>query len=128
MLDFGLAKGIWGGRGNADLSQLVTATGVESVAGQIVGTPGYMSPEQARGGDVDKRTDIWAFGCLLYELLTGRRAFPGETLQDTIAAVLEREPNWQALPAKTPARVRDLLRQCLQKDPGRRLRNNHGRP
>ena len=82
-----------------------------------------MSPEQARGGDVDKRTDIWAFGCLLYELLTGKRAFPGETLQDTIAAVLEREPNWQALPAKTPAQVRELLRQCLQKDAGRRLHN-----
>ena len=76
-----------------------------------------MSPEQARGRDVDKRTDIWAFGCLLFELLTGKRAFPGETLQDTIASVLEGEPNWQALPAKTPAPVRELLRQCLQKDP-----------
>ena len=121
VLDFGLAKGIWGPEGNPDLSQLATATGVQSVAGQIVGTPGYMSPEQARGGNVDKRTDIWAFGCLLYELLTGKRAFPGETLQDTIAAVLEREPNWQALPAKTPTRVRELLRQCLQKDTDRRL-------
>ena len=116
VLDFGLAKAIWGPEGNQDLSQLATVTGVESVAGQIVGTPGYMSPEQARGRDVDKRTDIWAFGCLLYELLTGKRAFPGETLQDTIAAVLEREPDWQALPAKTPAKVRELLRQCLQKD------------
>jgi len=123
ILDFGLAKAIWGPEGSQDLSQLANATSVESVAGQIVGTPGYMSPEQARGRDVDKRTDIWAFGCLLYELLTGKRAFPGETLQDTITAVLEREPNWQALPAKTPARVRELLRQCLQKDAGRRLRN-----
>ena len=123
VLDFGLAKAIWGPDGNQDLSQLARATGVDSVSGQIVGTPGYMSPEQARGREVDKRTDIWAFGCLLYELLTGQRAFPGETLQDTIAAVLEREPDWQALPAKTPAKIRELLRQCLQKDAGRRLHN-----
>jgi serine/threonine protein kinase/Flp pilus assembly protein TadD len=123
VLDFGLAKAIWGQEGNQDLSQLATVTGVESVAGQIVGTPGYMSPEQARGRDVDKRTDIWAFGCLLYELLTGKRAFPGETLEDTITAVLKREPKWQALPAKTPTQVRELLRRCLQKDAGRRLPN-----
>ena len=123
VLDFGLAKAIWGPEGSPDLLQLVTVTGVGSVAGQVVGTPGYMSPEQARGGNIDKRTDIWAFGCLLYELLTGKRAFPGETLQDTIAAVLEREPNWQTLPAKTPTRVRELLRQCLQKDTDRRLHN-----
>ena len=121
VLDFGLAKAIWGAEGKQDLSQLATVTGVESVAGQIVGTPGYMSPEQARGRDVDKRTDIWAFGCLLYELLTGRRAFPGETLEDTITAVLEREPDWQALSAKASTQVRELLRQCLQKDAGRRL-------
>jgi eukaryotic-like serine/threonine-protein kinase len=121
VLDFGLAKAIWWPEGNRDLSQLAAVKSVESVAGQIVGTPGYMSPEQARGRDVDKRTDIWAFGCLLYELLTGKRAFPGETLQDTIASVLEREPNWQALPAKTPTPVRELLRQCLQKNPARRL-------
>ncbi len=123
VLDFGLAKAIWWPERNRDLSQLAAVKSVESVAGQIVGTPGYMSPEQARGRDVDKRTDIWAFGCLLYELLTGKRAFPGETLQDTIASVLEREPNWQALPAKTPSQVRELLRQCLQKDPACRLHN-----
>ena len=123
VLDFGLAKAIWWPEGNRDLSQSAAVKSVESVAGQIVGTPGYMSPEQARGRDVDKRTDIWAFGCLLYELLTGKRAFPGETLQDTIASVLEREPNWHALPAKTPTLVRELLRQCLQKDPARRLNN-----
>jgi eukaryotic-like serine/threonine-protein kinase len=80
-----------------------------------------MSPEQARGRDVDKRTDIWAFGCLLYELLTGKRAFPGETLQETVPAVLEREPDWQALPAKLPTKIRELLRQCLRKDAGHRL-------
>src|SRR5258705_7344464 len=123
VLDFGLAKAIWWPDGNRDLSQLAAGKSVESAAGQIVGTPGYMSPEQARGRDVDKRTDIWAFGCLLYELLTGKRAFPGETLQDTIASVLEREPNWHALPAKTPSQVRELMRQCLQKDPALRLHN-----
>ena len=123
VLDFGLAKAIWGPEANQDLSQLAGVTGVESVAGQIVGTPGYMSPEQARGRDVDKRTDIWAFGCLLYELLTGTRAFPGETLPDTISAVLERQPEWSALPAKTPAQVCELLRRCLQKDAGRRLQH-----
>jgi len=122
VLDFGLAKAIWGAEENQDLSQLATVTSLESsLTGRVLGTPPYMSPEQARGKDVDKRTDIWAFGCLLYELLAGKRAFPGETLQDTIAAVLEREPDWQALPAKTPAKIRDLLYQCLQKDAGRRL-------
>ncbi len=123
VLDFGLAKAIWGPEQNQDLSQSATVTGLETLAGHIVGTPGYMSPEQARGKDVDKRTDIWAFGCLLYELLTGKRVFSGESLSDTIAAVLEREPEWRALPAKTPAKIRELLRQCLQKDADRRLPN-----
>jgi eukaryotic-like serine/threonine-protein kinase len=120
VLDFGLAKAIWGQEGNQDLSHVSAVTGAESIAGQILGTPGYMSPEQARGQEVDKRTDIWAFGCLLYELLAGKRAFQGETLQDTIAAVLEREPDWSALPAKTPPKIRELLRACLQKDLTRR--------
>ncbi len=123
VLDFGLAKAIWGPERNLELSKPDAGTGVGSVAGQVVGTPGYMSPEQARGREVDKRTDIWAFGCLLYELLTGKRAFPGETQQDTIAAVLEREPDWRALPAKTPAPLRELLQRSLQKDAGRRLDN-----
>jgi Tol biopolymer transport system component len=123
VLDFGLAKALWGTEQSQDLSQQATVTGIETQAGHIVGTPGYMSPEQARGKDVDKRTDIWAFGCLLYELLTGKRAFQGETHSDTIAAVLEREPDWQALPAKTPPKIRELLRQCLQKDAGRRPGN-----
>jgi serine/threonine protein kinase/Tol biopolymer transport system component len=121
VLDFGLAKAIWGPEQNQDLSQSIAVTGAETLAGLVVGTPGYMSPEQASGREVDKRTDIWAFGCLLYELLTGKRAFPGETLPDTISAVLEREPDWKALPTKTPAKLRGLLRQCLQKDAGRRL-------
>ena len=80
-----------------------------------------MSPEQASGKDVDTRTDVWAFGCLLYELLTGTRAFRGETSGDTIAAILATEPDWRVLPAATPAKIRDLLRQCLEKDAVRRL-------
>ena len=89
----------------------------------ILGTAAYMSPEQARGKAVDKRTDIWAFGCVLYEMLTGRPAFRGETLSDTIVAILEREPDWTALPAATPPAVRRLLQRCLEKDPRRRLRD-----
>jgi Tol biopolymer transport system component len=123
VLDFGLAKAIWGPERNQDLSPAASENGSQSLPGHIVGTPGYMSPEQASGGEVDERTDVWAFGCLLYELLTGQRAFSGESTQDTIAAVLEREPDWDALPAKTPAKVRELLRQCLQKDAGRRLQH-----
>ena len=80
-----------------------------------------MSPEQARGKPVDKRTDVWAFGCVLYEVLTGRQAFRGETLPDTIAGVLEREPDWSALPAATPPPIHKLLRRCLQKDSHCRL-------
>jgi serine/threonine protein kinase len=76
--------------------------------------------QQARGKGVDQRTDLWAFGCLFYELLTGKRAFQGETGSQTIAAALEQEPDWQALPAKTPAKIRELLRRCLQKDVSRR--------
>jgi eukaryotic-like serine/threonine-protein kinase len=121
VLDFGLAKAVWGTDQSNDLSQLTTLTALETAPGQVAGTPPYMSPEQARGQEVDKRTDIWAFGCLLYELLSGKRAFQGGTLPDTIAAVLERAPDWDALPAKTPARVRDLLQRCLQKDVTRRL-------
>ena len=126
VLDFGLAKTVWveGKRQpgqNQDVSQLPTETMLETLAGHVMGTPGYMSPEQARGQEVDRRTDIWAFGCVLYELLAGKRAFQGETQIEMIAAVLEREPDWQAVPAKTPAKIRELLRQCLQKDPERRL-------
>ena len=121
VLDFGLAKVMGAPEENGSLSQLTAAAGVETAAGHIVGTPGYMSPEQARGEAVDERADIWAFGCLLFELLTGKRAFQGETLSETISAVLEHEPDWQALPAKTPAKILQLLRQCLEKDAGRRL-------
>jgi len=94
-----------------------------TLVGHVVGTPGYMSPEQARGQDVDKRTDVWAFGCLLYELLTGRPAFEGKTFSETVAAVLERDPDWRALPEKTPRKIHELLRKCLEKDADRRVQN-----
>ena len=89
----------------------------------ILGTAAYMSPEQARGRPIDKRTDIWAFGCVLYEMLTGRVPFDGETVSDTIGKILEREPDWSALPAATPAPIRRLLLRCFAKDPKQRLRD-----
>jgi serine/threonine protein kinase len=122
VLDFGLAKAFAGDSG-LDLSNGPTLTAMGTEEGKILGTPAYMSPEQARGKPVDKRADIWAFGCVLYELLSGRSPFRGETVTDTIAAVLEREPDWQALPTPTPAKIRDLLRRCLQKDKSLRLRD-----
>ena len=102
VLDFGLAKVASPDSSSSDLSQ--------SRAGAIFGTAAYMSPEQARGHNVDKRADIWAFGCVLFEMLTGRVAFAGETASDTIAKILEREPDWSVLPAGTPVRIRRLLR------------------
>src|SRR6202158_928056 len=122
VLDFGLAKA-YSGDGGQDLSNAATLTAMGTEEGRILGTPAYMSPEQARGKPVDKRTDIWAFGCVLYELLTGKVAFRGETISDTLAAVLEREPDLQALPRATPAKIRDLLRRSLQKDCQDRLRD-----
>ena len=123
VLDFGLAKAVWGDEENQDLSRMATMSLAETVAGQIAGTPPYMSPEQVRGTNVGKGCDIWAFGCLLYELLTGKRAFQGSTLQETFAAILEREPEWKLLPAATPARVKELLRRCLDKDADRRVQS-----
>ncbi|HQT95546.1 MAG TPA: protein kinase [Thermoanaerobaculaceae bacterium] len=120
VLDFGLAKAIWGSEGKPDLGQPASAPADASVTGHILGTPAYMSPEQARGGSVDQRTDIWAFGCLLYELLTGRRAFDRPGVSAITGAALTDKPDWRALPEGTPRRVRDLLRQCLQEDPNRR--------
>ena len=87
-------------------------------SGVILGTAAYMSPEQARGKQVDQRADIWAFGCVLYEMLTGRRVFGGDTVTDTLAAILEREPAWEALPERTPPLARSVLRRCLEKEPG----------
>ena len=121
VLDFGLAKfGTGEGRGR-DLSQSPTITIGATRDGVILGTAAYMSPEQARGKPIDKRTDLWAFGCVLYEMLTRRTAFTGETGSDTIVAVLEREPDWNLLPGTTVPAVRRLLQRCLEKDPRRRL-------
>ncbi len=122
VLDFGLAKA-FGGDGGRDLSNAPTLTAMGTEEGRILGTPAYMSPEQARGKALDKRTDIWAFGCVFYELLTGKVAFREVTVSDTIVAVLEREPDWQVLPSATPAKIRDLLRRCLQKDVNKRCRD-----
>ncbi len=121
VLDFGLAKAITATEEKPDLTRATTVTGIATVAGHIVGTPGYMSPEQARGAEVDQRTDIWAFGCLLYELLTGKRAFESKTISDIVVAVLEHEPDWRLLPRNTPAKLRNLLRECLRKNPNDRL-------
>jgi serine/threonine protein kinase len=118
VLDFGLAKAFTGDNGQ-DQSQGPTL----SEQGRILGTPAYMSPEQARGAAVDQRTDVWAFGCVLYEMLTGRQAFSGQTAQDQMAAVLAREVDLQALPSWTPGKIRDLLRGCLQKDAQQRPRD-----
>ena len=122
VLDFGLAKAAGEGS-TSDLTHSPTMTGHRTSDGAVMGTAGYMSPEQARGQAVDKRTDIWAFGCVLYEMLTGHVAFTGDTMSDTIVAVLGSEPDWDALPAATPASVRLLLKRCLEKDPKRRVRD-----
>jgi Tol biopolymer transport system component len=126
VLDFGLAKAYAGesGRGSPpDLSQSPTLAHTGTQAGVILGTAAYMSPEQARGKPVDKRADIWAFGTVLYQMLTGRWLFDGETVSDVLAAVLTHEPDWSALPAATPASTRILLRRCLDRDPKTRLRD-----
>jgi serine/threonine protein kinase/Tol biopolymer transport system component len=121
VLDFGLAKAVGGEGSSPDLSS-APLDGARR-EGAVVGTAAYMSPEQARGLPVDKRTDIWAFGCVLFEMLTGRVTFPGDTASDSIAKILEREPDWPALPAATPASIRRLLLRCLAKDPKHRLRD-----
>src|SRR6202790_2515441 len=123
VLDFGLAKAFAGDAANDDPSNSPTLGAAATMQGVILGTAAYMSPEQARGKSVDKRTDIWAFGCVLYELLTGRQAFQGETTTEILAAVLRGEPDWQALPASTPGKIRDLLRRCLQKEMNKRARD-----
>ncbi len=124
VLDFGLAKATSSDTPAADLTQSPTATFGGTREGIILGTPAYMSPEQARGQSVDKRTDIWAFGCVLYEVLTGRAAFPGTSVPDILAAwQLDREPDWSALPADTAVALRHLLRRCVEKDVRLRLRD-----
>jgi serine/threonine protein kinase len=122
VLDFGLAKAVASDGSSADLTKSPTIARA-GTGERVIGTPAYMSPEQARGLTVDKRTDIWAFGCVLFEMLTGRAAFAGGTVTDTLAAIIEREPSWTALPATTPPAIHRLLRRCLEKDPKRRLRD-----
>jgi len=129
VLDFGLAKLIEPGIANREsgsvghgLSQSPTiTTPAMTMAGVILGTAAYMSPEQAKGRGADKRSDLWAFGCVLFEMLTGKRAFDGEDVSDTLAAVLRGDPHWNALPADVPAVVRTTLQQCLEKDRRRRI-------
>ena len=127
VLDFGLAKAIETGSGlrapGSDAMNSPTLSIHATEAGLILGTAAYMSPEQARGKAVDKRTDIWAFGCVLYEMLTGRRPFAGDDVSDVLASVLAREPDLAALPASTPLSIRRLVRRCLQKDRNERLRD-----
>jgi hypothetical protein len=123
VLDFGLAKAFAGEESGSDPSNSPTLSQAATLPGVILGTPAYMSPEQARGKAVDKRTDIWAFGCVLYELLTSNHAFEGETVTEILASVLKGEPDWQALPPATPAKIRDLLRRCLQKNVRQRARD-----
>jgi hypothetical protein len=121
ILDFGLARALHDQASKADLSHSPTITEAMTRPGVVLGTAAYMSPEQAKGKTVDKRADIWAFGCVLYECLTGKRTFQGETITETVAAILKSEPDWALLPAETPYLVRAVLRQCLQKDPKDRL-------
>jgi TolB-like protein/Tfp pilus assembly protein PilF len=125
VLDFGLAKSDPGPASSASLSDSPTVTGHQdaTAAGVILGTAAYMSPEQARGKPVDRRSDVWSFGCVLFECLTGRPAFAGETVSDLIARILEREPDWSALPAGTPPRIREILRRCLRKNAEERPRD-----
>jgi len=123
VLDFGLAKALAADPATADPSHSPTLSMAATRAGTILGTAAYMSPEQARGRPIDKRTDIWAFGCVLYELLSGRQAFGGDDVVGTLAAVVRAEPDWSALPAATPPGVRTLLGRCLEKDAARRLRD-----
>jgi Tol biopolymer transport system component len=126
VLDFGLAKALDASGSSSGIdamnSPTLTVRGA-TAAGVILGTAAYMSPEQARGKSVDKRADIWAFGCVLYEILTGRRPFDGDTVTDVLAAIVTREPDWGALPPAVPPSVRHVLTRCLVKDPRNRLRD-----
>ena len=125
VLDFGLAmsSGATASGSDPNLSHSPTLPNQATRAGVILGTAAYMSPEQARGKGVDRRTDIWSFACVVYECLTGRKAFEGETVSDMVARILEREPDWKALPAGTSPRLVELLKRCLRKDPRERQRD-----
>lgn len=123
ILDFGLAKVFQTETAAPDVTQSPTISEAATRAGVILGTAAYMSPEQAKGKPVDTRTDIWAFGCVLFECLVGEKAFVGQTITEVVASILKVEPDWNLLPTETPRAVRTLLRRCLQKDPARRLRH-----
>ena len=123
VLDFGLAKAYAGDAETYDPKNSPTLSAAATMQGMILGTAAYMSPEQARGKSVDKRTDIWGFGCVLYELLTGKHAFDGEDITEILAAVVKTEPDWNRLPTTTPPAIRMLLKRCLQKDRTLRLRD-----
>ena len=123
ILDFGLAKDLHGESIVTDAAASPTITADMTRAGVILGTAAYMSPEQAKGKRVDKRADIWAFGCIVYECLAGKRAFEGETTSDTLAAILRGKPDWNQLPRETPPYIKSLLCRCLQKDASYRLRD-----
>ena len=121
MLDFGLAKALEDGSTVSDLEKSPTLTVAATESGLVLGTAAYMAPEQARGLPVDKRADIWSFGVVFYEMLTGRGLTSGATASDTLAALLKVEPDWNALPREVPPRIRKLLRRCLTKDRRERL-------
>ncbi len=121
VLDFGLAKAFAGDTSTEDMGNSPTLSMAATMQGVILGTAAYMSPEQAKGKAVDKRTDIFAFGAVLYELLTGKPAFHGDDVTDILGAVLRMEPDWNRLPAAVPQKIRDLLRRCLQKDKRQRF-------
>jgi serine/threonine-protein kinase len=121
VLDFGLAKALEGDPSSIDISTSPTISRMATMQGVLLGTAAYMSPEQAKAKSVDRRADIWGFGCVLYEMLTGKQAFTGETVTESLAAVIMKDPEWSQLPSATPMRVRVLLQRCLQKDPKERL-------
>src|SRR5579864_1280714 len=121
VLDFGLAKALEDETTELESQNSPTLSAAATRAGVLLGTAPYMSPEQARGKRVDRRADIWAFGCVLYEMFTGQRTFTGETTSDALAAVIRAEPNWTFLPGATPRPIGELLRRCLEKDPKQRL-------
>lgn len=123
VLDFGLAKALEDDFSATDISTSPTLSHAATQAGILLGTAAYMSPEQARGKKVDRRADIWSFGAVLYEMLTGKPAFTGETISDTLAAVIRAEPDWSVLPGNVPASIVQLVRRCLTKDPTQRLRD-----
>ena len=121
VLDFGLAKSSAPGAPGSTAATFTSPAMTQ--AGVILGTAAYMSPEQARGKPVDKRTDIWAFGCVVYEMLAGRPAFEGETVTDVLSAIVRSDPDWDALPPNTPPALQRILKRCLQKDAAKRLRD-----